>query len=308
LGDLDVDLDGIGFGADDLQDLELSEEPETSDVDAEPQVDKAEELRAKWGVEAGQLWEIGDHRLLCGDSTKKKDVERVMGGERADLCVTSPPYNQRIDQFKPSGMHREHGWVAKVGALAYADSQPEEEYQKQQLLLLEILHGAIRDGASLFYNHKNRYREKRVVSPLEWLPGPFVLRQEIIWSRPGSVTQNARMFLPSDERIYWLYKGDDFFFDDSTEHKTWSTVWDINLETNKSHAVGFPIELPSRPIKSCSKRGDIVIEPYCGSGTTIIACEQLGRKCRAIEISPGYVAVALQRWADATGKTPKLVA
>jgi hypothetical protein len=80
LGDLDVDLDGIGFGADDLQDLDLSEEPEASDVDAEPQIDKAEELRAKWGVEPGQLWELGEHRLLCGDSTKKEDVDRALGG------------------------------------------------------------------------------------------------------------------------------------------------------------------------------------------------------------------------------------
>jgi ParB-like chromosome segregation protein Spo0J len=97
LGDLDVDLDGIGFGADDLQDLELSEEPEASEVDAEPQIDKAEELRAKWGVEPGQLWELGDHRLLCADSTKKEDVERVMGGETANALVTDPPYGMRLD-------------------------------------------------------------------------------------------------------------------------------------------------------------------------------------------------------------------
>jgi DNA modification methylase len=123
------------------------------------------------------------------------------------LIVTSPPYNQGIEKFKPSGMHREGDWVSKVGRLAYSDSMPEQKYQEWQKSLLDIWHSIIRDGGSVFYNHKNRYREKRVVSPFEWLPGKFNLRQEIIWRRPGSVTQNARMFLPCDERVFWLYKG-----------------------------------------------------------------------------------------------------
>ena len=92
LGELDVDLEAIGFGAEDLADLDMEDESETSDVDAEPQIDKAEELRAKWGVEPGQLWELGAHRILCGDSTKKEDVDRVMGGEKAAGVLTDPPY------------------------------------------------------------------------------------------------------------------------------------------------------------------------------------------------------------------------
>jgi DNA modification methylase len=271
--------------------------------DVEPQIDRAEELRVQYGVELGQLWQLGTHRLLCGDSTDAACVARVLAGGKPVLLVTSPPYNQGIDTFKPSGMHKEGDWVAKVGRLAYADSIPESEYQAQQRVLLELWHAVLADGASVFYNHKNRYRDKQVISPLVWLPGPFRLRQEIVWSRPGSVTQNARMFLPSDERIYWLYKGADFYFDDTTEHKTWSTVWEIPLETNKDHAVGFPVLLPIRAISACSRAGDIVAEPYCGSGTTIIACEQIGRQCRAIELDPGYVAVALERFRMATGQT-----
>jgi len=179
---------------------------------------------------------------------------------------------------------------------------PEDEYQQQQLLALNVWSSVLRDGASLFYNHKNRYRDKAVVSPLSWLiNGPFTLRQEIVWSRPGSVTQNARMFLPSDERIYWLYKGRDFYFDDSTEIKTWSTVWDIALETNRTHAAGFPVELPTRAIRACSQPADIVIEPYCGSGTTLIACERMGRRCFSMEIEPAYCQVIIDRWEAFTG-------
>jgi DNA modification methylase len=270
--------------------------------DEPPPLDKAAELQEKWGVKAGDLWLIPSkatpgrsHRLLCGDCTEAEDVARLMDGEKADIAVTSPPYNQHIDTFKPSGMHKEGDWVAKVERLAYPDSLPEPEYQAAQRAALGVWYAAIKDHASLFYNHKNRYRDKQVVSPLSWLPGPFRFRQEIVWSRPGSVTQNARMFLPCDERIYWLYKGDDFFFDDTTENKTFSTVWEIALEANKEHAVAFPIELPSRCILCCSQLGDMVLEPYAGSGTTIVASEQTGRLCNGMELSPGCIAVTLER-------------
>ena len=304
-GDLAAD-----FGMEDGEFEELLAEwgeDEEPPVDPGPQVDRAEELREKWQVEPGQMWQLGAHRLICGDCTDPAVVERVMGGERAGLLVTSPPYNQKINTFRPSGMHKEGDWVAKVERLAYEDDMPEDDYQSQQRAALNVWYDVMEDGSSVFYNHKNRYRDKRVISPLEWIPGPFNFRQEIIWSRPGSVTQNARMFLPSDERIYWVYKGNDFYFDDSTEIKTWSTVWNIALETNKSHAVAFPLELPSRCIRAASQAGCVVMEPYSGSGTTLIACEQLSRRCRAVEISPAYVSVALQRWADMTGQTPELV-
>jgi hypothetical protein len=211
-----------------------------------------------------------------------------------------------VDGFKPSGMHKEHGWVRKVGTLAYADNLPERDYQDQQRDLLALWFSVMRDGASLFYNHKNRYRDKRVVSPTQWLPGPFVLRQEIIWRRPGSVTQNARMFMPCDERIFWLYKGDDFTFNDTTEIKTWSSVWDIAPKPNLDHAVAFPVELPNRCIRAASMPDDLVFDPFSGSGTTIVAAEMTGRSCHAIEISPAYIDVACKRLQDFTGNAATL--
>jgi modification methylase len=241
---------------------------------------------------------------VCGDAGDSKLLE--MFGT-VDAIVTSPPYNQGIDKFKPSGMHAEHGgrWVSKVAALAYADSLPESEYQAWQCKLLGIWHGQLRDHGSLFYNHKNRYRDKRVATPLAWLPGPFNLRQEIIWRRPGSVTQNARMFLPCDERIYWLYRGDDFTFNDTTEIKTWSSIWNIAPSSNH-HAVAFPVELPKRCILASTKRGNTVLDPFAGSGTTLIAAEIAERNGCGIELNPAYVDVAVRRWQDFTGKTATL--
>ena len=257
-------------------------------------------------TELGEVWLLGKHRLVCGDTSNDGAIKTLLAGRSVDLIVTSPPYNQKLDSFKSSGMHKEGNWVDKVGRLAYADSKPEREYQEWQRDLLALWFSVMRDGASVFYNHKNRYRDKRVVTPLEWLPGPFVFRQEIIWKRPGSVTQNARMFLPCDERMFWLYKGDDFTFNDSTEIKTWSSVWDISPKTNLSHAAAFPIELPTRAIRALSMPDDCIFEPFSGSGTTIIAAEMTGRSCHAIELSPVYVDVAVRRWEAFTGQSATL--
>jgi DNA modification methylase len=285
-----------GFNGDELDALFADRTVGLTDPDDVP------EPPAEPITQPGDVWLLGRHRLMCGDCGDAAALALVMAGRTVDLVVTSPPYNQRLDTFKPSGMHRESGWVDRIAG-AYSDSMPEREYQDWQRNLLGIWHGAMRDGASVFYNHKHRYRDKRVVSPLEWLPGPFNFRQEIIWNRPGSITQNARMFLPCDERIYWLYRGDDFTFDDSIEIKSWSSVWDIN-PGNRFHAVGFPVELPLR----CIRADDAVLEPFCGSGTTIIAAEMTGRACHALEISPAYCDVAALRWTAFAGQDATLEA
>lgn len=284
--------------------------------DPGPQIDRAAELAKKWKTASGQLWVIPSksvpgksHRVLCGDSTKAEDVERVMGGELAGLIVTSPPYNQGLDQFRASGMHKENRWADNAREGSYPDSRPEEAYQEEQVLAIKLWATILTAIGSMFYNHKNRYRDKVVVSPWKWLADSGAkVRQEIIWKREGSVTQNARMFMPCDERVFWLYFGKDFYFDDSTEHKTWSSVWEINSHKDREqsmHGCAFPTELASRPIRACLKPGEVVFEPYTGSGTTIVAAEQLGRLCYGIELEPKYVAVILERLAG-LGLEPRL--
>jgi DNA modification methylase len=296
----DFDLSVIGFDDDELAALLAVNTEGLTDPDEVPEA-PAEPVSV-----LGDVWVMGHHRIMCGDTSCDRTVGVLLADKDVDLIVTSPPYNQKIDSFKPSGMHKEGGWVKKVGALAYADNLSEQEYQDWQRDLLRLWFTVLREGASIFYNHKNRYRDKRVVSPMEWLPSPFALRQEIIWSRPGSVTQNARMFLPSDERIYWLYKGDDFTFNDTTEIKSWATVWDVGLSPNKEHAVAFPVELPERCIRAASMPDDLVFEPFCGSGTTLIGAEKTGRRCYGMEKLPAYVDVAVTRWQNFTGQQATL--
>jgi DNA modification methylase len=298
----ETDMDLTGYTAEVIESLMLQEHQD-GDADAEPQVDRAAELAEKWGVNPGDLWLIGDHRLLCGDSTKAEAVARVMGGAKWELCVTSPPYNQNIANFSKSGMHKETKWIDQTRAGAYEDNKPEDEYRQWQQSAVCAWITQCTPQASIFYNHKNRFRDKQCISPWIWLQTlPVKVRQEIIWMREGSVTQNMRGFMPVDERIFWMYIGDDFYFDDTTEVKTFSTVWRINSHKDigeSRHGCEFPLELPSRAMRACSHIGGHVFEPYCGGGTTMVAAQNLNRKCYGIEISPGYCGVILQRMADA---------
>lgn len=251
----------------------------------------------------GKLALKAKHRLICGDCTDAAVVDRVMGGEKASAIVTSPPYNQNLETFKPSGMQKESPSFVNRMASAYQDSKPEQEYQDEQVTLLTMLAGFMTPTGSIFYNHKIRYRDKHIVSPLEWLTRlPFAIRQEIIWDRGSSITLNARMFIPADERIYWIRVGDDFTFNDEVEIKSWSTVWEVAARNEVRDSAAFAVEIPTRCIKASTQSGEVVLEPYCGSGTTLIAAHRLNRRCFGCEIEPKYCDVILKR-AEAEGLT-----
>ncbi len=288
---------------------------QTTGIDAaEAKVDKAEDLQLKWNVQEGQVWEIPSasvtgksHRLSCGDALVAITWDHLMAGDRGRLVVTSPPYNQKLDSFTASGMQKENTAFIERMAASYQDSLPEPEYQGQQKHMLSLLYKYTTDDASVFYNHKHRYRDMQVVTPMDWVRiGKWRLRQEIVWDRGSSITMNARMFIPADERIYWLFKGEKFFFIDSADVKAWTSIWHIAARNEEHVSAPFPNELPHRCIVACSEPGDIVLEPYCGSGTTMAEAERARRVCYAVEKMPKYCAVILERMSN-MGLAPKLV-
>jgi DNA modification methylase len=275
-----ITMEEIGFDADALEELGAGLGDEGNpEADAEPQIDKAEELRAKWGVEPGQLWELGDHRLLCGDSTKKEDVERVMGGEKAELCLTDPPYGVQRDK----GFGGAVGFGGKGKQIARRTYSDEWDSERPDRSAFEL----IQSNAKLCIVWGGNFFADLLPQSKHWL----------VWDK----LQTMPTF--GDCELAWTNS-------DRHSVKKYTVEYNglIGKEKERFHPTQKPIALFSAVLNDYSEASAAIYEPFSGSGTTLIACEQLGRKCRAIEISPAYVAVALQRWADATGKTPKLVA
>jgi DNA modification methylase len=335
LGELDVDLEGIGFGVDDLADMELDmgAGEGNAEVDAEPQIDKAEELREKWGVEPGQLWELGDHRLLCGDCRKSEDVNALIGATKCNIAFTSPPYasQRKYDEtsgFKPIPTDEYGKWfeavqaniaahLAKDGSF-FLNIKEHCENGQRVLYVKDLTLAHVRQWRWMFVDEfcwrdtkngvpggwPNRFKDA-------WEPVfHFCKQSEIKFNATANGTESNAVFEYSPETAKTKTGSGLLGVKATAETKGTarpSNVIEVAAASTGDHSAAFPIGLPSFFIKAYTDAGDIVYEPFSGSGTTIIACEQLGRKARAIEISPAYVAVALQRWADATGKEPKLL-
>jgi DNA modification methylase len=294
-----ITMEEIGFDADALEELGAGLGDEGNpEADAEPQIDKAEELRAKWGVEPGQLWGLGDHRLLCGDSTKKEDVEKALGGASPLLMVTDPPY----------GVSYDASWRLEAGVnkpwQTRAEGKVENDDRADWKETWELFQG------SVAYVWHGGLHAAQVAKNLE--EAGFQIRSQIVWSKPSLVMGRGHYHWQHEPCWYAVRSGRTAEWGGDRKQ---STIWNIanmhrtqgSVDDGKTfHSTQKPVECMARPIRNHDS--EFVYEPFSGSGTTIIACEQLGRKCRAIEISPAYVAVALQRWADATGKTPKPVA
>jgi DNA modification methylase len=284
----DFPLAEIGFDEADL--AELAGEPEPSDADAEPQIDKAEELRAKWGVELGQVWQLGEHRIACGDSTSVEILRKLLGDEKPHLMVTDPPYGVEYDSsWREDAMPEKNTPNGARGKVSNDDKSDWREAWK-------LFPG---DVAYVWHagNKAHTVAESLISCDL-------LIRAQIVWAKHQFVIGRGDYHPHHEPCWYAVRKGRTGHYNGD---RTQSTLWEIDKpkKSETGHSTQKPIECMERPIRNNSKPGDLVYEPFSGSGTTIIACERTGRKCRAIELNPAYVAVAMQRWADATGKEPR---
>ena len=247
---------------------------------------------------------IGDCTLYLGDCM---GLLPSLSGVNA--VITSPPYNQLGDRFgKPSGL-----WADKSGGLGffnavkdrgYPDDREECDYQKWQNSLFEKIADVCVPGASLFYNHQLRWRDGVCLHPVQWFsPSGWNLRSEIIWDRAGGMMFNARMFCRFDERILWFTKPGAAHKWNQT-HVGLGTIWRIPREQNKKHPVAYPRKLPENCIGAATDADDCVLDPFMGSGTTIVGCAKLGRKGIGIELDPDYFEIACKRVQEVVNNPP----
>ena len=250
---------------------------ETPAEDQGAQIDKAEELRVKWGVELGQLWQLGEHRLICGDCTDKAVVDRVMGGEKAGAVVTDPPYGinrEGIENDNPKGLQKLFENCLSVmpieNAVIIAFQSPR---------LFPVWLDAVRNNKQKFERALWFYDETDVTFP--WR-GWLMTSQIAIVSSTG----NPKWSEGEYHHDCYIVK---------TAGKQYNTG---------GHTTAKPLDIVENLVLHTTSD---IYEPFSGSGTTLIACERLNRKCRAVEISPAYCAVAIQRWVDMTGQEPVLL-
>lgn len=290
---IDISLPDLGELLGPAADELLNGDGGNGGEDTAPEIDRAEELRQEWGVESGQLWQLGDHRLICGDCTDEAVVDRVMGGELIPLSVTDPPYNVAQDTML-------YAQNQSASLKKLAESEWDRDFDP--LLFLQVLDKYLAsDGWSYVFTSHHLFG--RI---FDWMNDAYTKTSFCVWCKPNP--------MPSLSKVVWTFavelclygrNGKAYFdYPDGSHCLNW---WPITKKSDGSHPTQKPIDVLERIIKHCSATRYLVADFFSGSGTTLIACENLNRRCRAIEIDPGYVAVTLQRWADHTGKTPKLL-
>jgi len=292
-----------GWNADELDEfLKKSNGAPTSDADAEPQVDRADELAKKWGVKTGDLWELGEHRIICGDSTDEATVRRVMSDDRATLVFTDPPYGVNI-----GAKNRMLNKIQKSGLILSdieSDTISCDGLYKLLLKCFTLTKKFCADDCAVFVCSPQGGELGMMMMMMQ--DAGLKIRHVLNWAK------NCATF--SMGRLDYDYQHEPILYTWVKTHKRnkagafQTSLWTVDKpRASKEHPTMKPVELPENAILNHTDAGDIVYEPFSGSGTDIIACERTGRRCRAVELMPGYVAVALQRWADATGKTPKRI-
>ena len=239
-------------------------------ADAEPQIDHAEELNKIWQVKPGDLWQIGEHRLLCGDSTKAEDVARVMGGEKAQASICDPPFNVR-----------EEAWDKFKGDAAFV------QFTTKWLSLCK--HS---DIVAAFMADKNVPLLQEAADKAKWQ-----YRRALIWQKPPG-SQFAGASLDGywfDFEIVQVFGLPSF----KPSKDTRMAVMPHRTVAGQEHGCEKPLLLLQDIISGYTQDGATMFDPFEATGTTMVACQNLNRKCRGIEISPDYCAVILQRMTDA---------
>ena len=302
----------------------LAAEEESPPEDPGAQIDRADELREKWGVEVGQLWRLGKHAVVCGDCREPDVWVRLLGAAGVDKVngvFTSPPYaEQRKEQY---------GGV------------PAEEYVDWWDAVQANVKANLADDGSFFVNIKPHCEDgERVLYVFDLVLAMqrrwgwrFV--DELCWYSEGLPGAFPNRFRNSFEPIYHFSTQMDIEFHpravghpssaipdgtgglDKTSGGNWTintpvkngiaqpgNVLKLSSAATAQHAAAFPVGLPEFFVKAYSDEADVWVDPFLGSGTTIVAAHQNGRCGLGIEALPKYVAVTLQRWADMTGGTP----
>ena len=269
-----------GFSNDELQFYE--EEPEQGLID-DDEIPEVEEAITK----QGDIWLLGEHRILCGDATKKADVEALMGGQKADMVFTDPPYG--VDYS---------GRGKKTKKKIINDNLKGDELYDFLIKAFENMSLATKGGSVAYVFHADS--KKGIKSSFEnafWNAG-WHLSATIIWAKKQASMGWQDYRSQHEPILYGFKQGQSHqFYGDRTN----TTLWHQGRDSNYEHPTQKPIELAKRGLSNSSKTDDVILDLFLGSGSTLIACEKTNRKCYGMEIDPHYCDVIVKRWEEFTG-------
>jgi DNA modification methylase len=282
---LSVDLALTGFNLDELDEFlaKADAAPGLTDDDACPEV-----LPDPISV-LGDVWLLGRHRLMCGDSTSIDAVDKLMAGEKADLVFTDPPYNLDYEGY------------TKEKLTIRNDSMSDQEFNEFLASVFKNYCAAAKNGASFYVCH-SAMKQREFQDAME--AAGLLVRCQIVWVK-NTFAWGFSRYKWRHEPIFYCYKEGkkDPWYDDKSQ----STVWEEKKHAaNRLHPTMKPVELIERALGNSSKSGDAVLDLFGGSGSTLIACEKTGRNARLMELDPQYCNVIVRRWQEFTGKQATL--
>ena len=317
----DFDWDAFGFG--DVEGLNTSEAPEVigfHDVD--------EPTNAPTRAQVGDIWLLGEHRLAVGDSTDPDVLAKAMDGRKADLLLTDPPYNVALGHhMRPSEAKQLHRRTD--GLVIDNDSwQSDEDFQEFLVKAFRNSLDNMRSGASFYIWYASSQSGNFFSAAKD---ACLEIRQVIVWNKSVFTLGRQDYQWKHEPCLYgWKDGAAHYFTDDRTLSTVWDSdpfeprkatkeqlvefaekalaafdadVWDFKKPSrSEQHPTMKPVPLMGKSIANSTRRGETVLDPFGGSGSTLLACEQSGRKCVTVELDPHYADVIIQRWEDETGE------
>lgn len=275
----DFDVSLTGFGEDEIADLFAGEDDKAAKDD---DFDLSAALEKASFVERGDIWTVGRHRLMCGDATSAEDVALLMDGRKANLIVTDPPYGV---SFKSSD-----------GLTIQNDSMKDEEFYTFLLTAFQCMAEHLENGGSAYVVHADteglNFRKA-------FIDAGFHLAGVCIWVKNSLVLGRSDYQWQHEPVLFgWKKGGKHSWYSDSSQ----TTIWNYDKpKRNKNHPTSKPLDLLSYPICNSSQENAVVIDTFGGSGSTLMACEQLNRICCMMELDEKYASVILRRYVEDTG-------
>ena len=274
----DFDVSLTGFDPEELEDLfrdDVKGGVKEDDFDVEA------ELKKPTFSKAGDLWMLGEHRLFCGDSTKPETFDLLMNGKKANLVVTDPPYN--VDYKGSAGKIKN-------------DSMAEDQFEQVLLAAYQQMEAAMADDASIYVFHSDSHG---LAFRKAFEEAGFYLSGCCIWKKQSLVLGRSPYQWQHEPVLFgWKKKGKHQWYTGRKE----STIWEFDKpKKNKDHPTMKPIALVSYPIMNSTMTGCLVLDPFGGSGSTLIACEQTGRVCYTVELDEKFCDVIVRRYIEQVG-------